>query len=261
MENMKVGQIYSTKDYGAFKKLKGNRSVLQRRKNLILASIRDNGWIRNPIVVNEKMEIVDGQGRFEALKELDMPIEYCISEGSTTRDCVTLNLKQKNWGTLDYITCYAGLGYQSYITLLDYIRKYGYLGVEQVCAMLCDPGELENGRTGHIRNGTYVMKNPETADDRLQFLSKALECIGKGSGRIKCWAAALRFVYSCPLIDNDRMISTLEKNIALLDPCVNTESAIRNLERVYNYNIRGRVYFVPEYDKYRHGVRMPTVLN
>ena len=36
------------------------------------------GFIKNPIVVNEKMEIIDGQGRFEVCKEKGLPIYYNI---------------------------------------------------------------------------------------------------------------------------------------------------------------------------------------
>ena len=261
MENTRVGQIYSTRDYNAFQKLQGNRAVLQRRKNLILTSIRENGWIRNPIVVNEKMEIVDGQGRFEALKQLNMPVEYCISEGSTIKDCVALNLKQKNWGTLDYVQCYADLGNENYIQLLHYIEKYKHLGVEQVCSMLYEYRGVRQGDTAGIRSGNFILAHPETADDRLQFLEKALKLIGKGRGRFRSWTVAMRFIYACPAIDNDRMLEALGKNIALLDPCIDAATAVRSLERVYNYGIRGRVYFIPEYDRYRYSYNHQTMVS
>lgn len=90
-----VGAIYSSEDYSVFRKLNGNRSVLEQRKNMIMASITERGWIRNPVVVNEKMEIIDGQGRFEALKELGLPIEYVVAKGASISDCIALNIKQK----------------------------------------------------------------------------------------------------------------------------------------------------------------------
>lgn len=123
MKNAKVGFVYSTMDYDEFKRLNGNRTVLIGRKNLIMSSIKERGWIRNPIVVNEKMEMIDGQGRFEALKELNMPIEYVVSEGATIDDCIALNLKQKNRGPIDYIQCYADMGNQNYSKLLGFIQE------------------------------------------------------------------------------------------------------------------------------------------
>ena len=74
----KVGFVYSTEDYSVFQKLNGNRDVLESRKNKIMESILERGWIRNPIVVNQKFEVIDGQGRLEALQELKMPVEYVI---------------------------------------------------------------------------------------------------------------------------------------------------------------------------------------
>ena len=92
----KVDYVYSTADYSAFKKLTGNRDILENRKNLIISSINERGWIRNPVVVNDNMEIIDGQGRFEALKELGLPIEYVVAHGATISDCIALNIKQTN---------------------------------------------------------------------------------------------------------------------------------------------------------------------
>lgn len=48
--------IYATEDYSQFKFLVGNRDVTIRRKNRIKESIRNFGYILNPIVVNENME-------------------------------------------------------------------------------------------------------------------------------------------------------------------------------------------------------------
>lgn len=92
---MQDNTIYCTSDYTVFKKLLGNRVVLEQRKNTIKNSIIENGYVRNPIVVNEKMEIIDGQGRFEALKELKLPIEYVIAYGAGQKECIALNANQK----------------------------------------------------------------------------------------------------------------------------------------------------------------------
>lgn len=256
MQNTKVGFIYSTKDYDEFHKLNGNRTVLQQRKNMILASIRERGWIRNPIVVNEKMEMIDGQGRFEALKELDMPIEYCISEGATIDDCIALNLKQKNWTTIDYINCYAEMGKKDYVTLLKYIQDYKELGVEPICIMLSE-GNGTLTRDCKIYKGNFVLRNPETAKGRMDFLKQSIDIIGRSRGRLRCWTLALKFVFDSTKIDNERMLKVLAKYINLLNVCVDADGAVKSLEAVYNYNMgaKGRVYFIPEYDKYREGTR------
>lgn len=108
------GCVYSTNDYDIFKHLKGNR-ILDDRKNYIISSIKENGWVTNPIIVNKDMEIINGQHRYAALKALNMPIQYIIAENANIHDCIALNIKQQNWKLVDYIRCYADMGNDDYV--------------------------------------------------------------------------------------------------------------------------------------------------
>ena len=116
--------VYCTKNYNLFKPLLGNRVVFENRKQVLISSIKQNGWITNPILVNKNMEIINGQHRFEALKELNMPIEYIVFEDATIQDCIALNIKQQNWKLSDYIRCYAETGNDDYIFLMEQLKKY-----------------------------------------------------------------------------------------------------------------------------------------
>jgi ParB-like chromosome segregation protein Spo0J len=68
----RIEKIFETRDYGMFKRLKGNRDITTNRVAIIKASIENIGYISNPIICNENMEIIDGQGRYEACKELEI---------------------------------------------------------------------------------------------------------------------------------------------------------------------------------------------
>lgn len=63
-----------TSDYFRFKILDGNRDVLKSHVNKIKESMKKFGWIGPGIIVNEKFEIIDGQTRFYAAKELGLPM-------------------------------------------------------------------------------------------------------------------------------------------------------------------------------------------
>ena len=65
----KVMNVYSTENYRRFKKLLDNREVTPQRVNQIMKSIRDVGYIVSPIIVNEKYEVIDGQGRLAAAEQ------------------------------------------------------------------------------------------------------------------------------------------------------------------------------------------------
>lgn len=100
MDNV-IGQIYQTTDYSKFKRLKGNRDVKNAKK--IVDSINDVGYVLSPILVNEKMEVIDGQNRLDALVKLDMPVVYMMQEGIGRKECQALNINQTNWTTEQFI--------------------------------------------------------------------------------------------------------------------------------------------------------------
>lgn len=97
MEGKEVAyNVYVTKDYSIFKRLVGNRDIPESRISKIVESIQTIGWVHNPIIVNEKMEVIDGQGRLTALQRLKMPIEYIIAEGAGNKECIYMNMNMVN---------------------------------------------------------------------------------------------------------------------------------------------------------------------
>ena len=93
--------VRKTNNYKKFRFVDGNRDVA--RTGRIRNSIKENGWYRQPILVNEHFEIIEGQHRFVVCKELGLPIEYVVQEGLEVKDCVPLNVSRKNWSVADYV--------------------------------------------------------------------------------------------------------------------------------------------------------------
>ena len=95
--------VYTTTDYSIFKKLEGNRTVKQKRINAITESVSAVGWVTNPIIVNENMEIIDGQGRLEVLKSMNLPVDYVIQAGAGLKECQEINLHTMIWTSEEMI--------------------------------------------------------------------------------------------------------------------------------------------------------------
>lgn len=248
---IKVGSVYSTSDYSVFNKLRGNREIFDNRKNMIIESINNRGWIRNPIVVNENMEIIDGQGRFEALKELGLPVEYVVSKGATIDDCIALNVRQANWKNIDYVKCFANLGNEDYILLLSLYSAYP--NMPDTCVNTIAGTLMSDGASCSmaLRNGKFRIYDREHIHDRCAFANECLGIIGNGNGRLRNWSAVLKFVYYCESISCDLFIARLKKNRAFIIPCVNVKQVLECLEKVYNYGAKkNKVYFIPEWDKF-----------
>lgn len=244
-----VGAIYSSTDYSSFQKLNGNRSVLDQRKNMIMASIMERGWIRNPVVVNEKMEIIDGQGRFEALKELGLPVEYVVAKGATISDCIALNIKQKNWSAEDYIKCYADMGNNDYAVLYSLMGKYQEIKNSSLHVVV--GRATRDGSSTEIKSGAFKVFDPDSLEDRLDFVNNCLSVVGQGNGANRTWVGALKFIYFCNKIDNNIFLEKLKRHRVFLYPCATVRQALEIFEKIYNYNAKkSKVYFIPEYEEW-----------
>ena len=83
-----VKRIEETVDYDKFSLIEGNRPF---NKGLLLTleeSIVEEGnyLADNPIIVNERLEIIDGQHRWNIAKKLHLPLYYIISNGLGLRE-------------------------------------------------------------------------------------------------------------------------------------------------------------------------------
>lgn len=98
--------IYQSKNYDKFRFLESNRMVDFRHVRRLKKSIADIGLIE-PIVVNDRLEVIDGQHRLQALKELDEPVTYIVSHSADKATVMDVNNTQKNWSLSDYVTSQA----------------------------------------------------------------------------------------------------------------------------------------------------------
>lgn len=118
--------IEKTKDYDQFIFREDNRyKIDQAHVAKLRESIKSCNMLDlKPIVVNERMEIIDGQHRFLAARSLGVDIYYKIQQNIDTREVILLNLT-KSWGAMDYLNYYMKNGYQEYIKLYNFMKDNG----------------------------------------------------------------------------------------------------------------------------------------
>ena len=124
--------IFKTKDYSVFKRLEENREVTDGRRDAIIESIRKVGYQPVPILVNEKFEIVDGQGRADACEKLGLPIYFVIKKGIGYNECIAMNTQMQNWDIYDFVASYTKKGIPDYVKLQEYKEQVGNLDIIEV---------------------------------------------------------------------------------------------------------------------------------
>ncbi|MGN2339004.1 ParB N-terminal domain-containing protein [Clostridium cagae] len=118
-----VTTIYQTCDYEMFDKVNGNRLINSVNYTKLLKSMEEKQLLI-PICVNENLQIIDGQHRFNACKELKKPIHFYITEGYTIEDVKRANLVGKNWSKVDFLNLFMSQNNINYIDFAEILDTY-----------------------------------------------------------------------------------------------------------------------------------------
>lgn len=248
-----IATVYRTSDLSMFKTLKGNRDVKENRKQALIESIDKHGYITNPIIVNEKYEVIDGQGRLSACKELGCPIDYVIVPNVGINECMVLNMNMKNWLTIDFVESYAKQGKEDYVNILD-LSKMGFGLRTYMFANGLFGGTVVAERT--IKEGRAVSSKEtyQKAKKALEYLQTVKPFTDKVEGRKADLESAVLYAYSDENCDNERLTTCLAKYYNLISNVISIKSAMDEISKIYNRHLKDkpRLYLSEDYDRFRH---------
>ena len=244
-----IGQIMEEPDYSRFHRLPDNRNVVESRVGKLVASISEK-YILNPIIVNEKMEIIDGQGRYEALKRLGLPIHYIIAEGATSEDCRRTNKYNTKWSALDFAESYEKAGVESYVRLLKVCRKHGQ-PIKRVLRM-ANRGErtinvnAKNGMTKFEKGElTFTEEDAAKAERALVLANEILSALQFTDRPNDTFYVAVKICCETEGYEHARMIANCRRNRSTYAQMSGIDSQLKEFERIYNYktHTQNRLYF------------------
>lgn len=237
-EREKTYNVYVTKDYSIFKRLIGNRDIPESRISKIVESIQTIGWVHNPIIVNEKMEVIDGQGRLTALQRLKMPVEYIIAEGAGNKECIYMNMNMVNWKLPDFIKSYAEQGNENYQRLLSLMQRYANGNLDIISTAIY---RVSKSKHRDIKQGTLQLTEEQyrAAVPRLEYIKPILEEIDdkKLPGSVVMLMQTLVYYYDYPEVDKERLRYSVEKYIYNATPWVLNTDCEKEVENCYNYGL------------------------
>lgn len=230
--------VYVTKDYSIFKRLVGNRDIPESRISKIVESIQTIGWVHNPIIVNEKMEVIDGQGRLTALQRLKMPVEYIIAEGAGNKECIYMNMNMVNWKLPDFIKSYAEQGNENYQRLLSLMERYANGNLDIISTAVY---RVSKSKHREIKSGILQLTEEQykAAIPRLEYIKPILENIDekKLPGSMVTLMQTLIYYFDYPEVDKDRLKYSVERYIYNATPWVSHSDCEKEVENAYNYGL------------------------
>ena len=246
MENTEM-IINKTNDYSIFRKLVGNRNVYGKCKG-IKKSIEKIGWMMIPVLVNEKMEIVEGQTRFEACKELGLPIYYIIQPGIGLKECRYLNYYNRVWNLQEIIDskCIEGNDDSNKIRMLT--DEFQCTTLEAINSL----GIQKIGRGDFERDIVISDEDYMKARQHLIGYMKIKPFIARFHGAKRDYVAVTSYMVDHG-VDMDRMAESLK----IVDPeqfnASSRMAMIKSFQEAYNYNIKRRSNRIYVYESYRKG--------
>lgn len=238
-------KIYITFNYEIFKKLEGNRDLRVVEK--IKKSIKEVGYILSPICVNENMEVIDGQNRLQALKELGLPVYYYICKGIGIKEAIQLNLGRQNWRPIDYARAYALRGNENYKRLLDLMKLTTFISLGEM-ACLCR-GIIAGSGIGStiITNGSFECDQKRMLEvscriEELEELKEPIKCI---EGYERTIITGISWLMDVEGIKKDRLKDVIAKKYPLLHPVMTPRRFLEDISDIYNKSLRkeDRLYF------------------
>lgn len=240
----------ATSDYSKFKTLKQNRAVNAAHVARLVASIEKNPHILDaqPILVNENMEIIDGQHRFEACKHLGIPVPYVQVAGLDVADAREMNAIQKNWTAMDYAWSHASTGNVHYKALLKYRSEHPRLSLSVVRA-ICSSGQGSLGGDESVsqsfRNGNFtVNRDVEEVEWILSQIDVISEIVNyempMSTGLV---TAVCKAIDTIDEFDMEQLLKNLRKNPQMMHRTSTVRDGLRMIEEIFNHGKHNRIRF------------------
>lgn len=221
--------IHVTSEYDKFITLGGNRQLDKGHINKLRAKIENEGNLTSefPVVVNDKFEIIDGQHRIAALKELYYPVYYVVQKGLNLDTVRQINLGRRNWTWLDYATSYAKEGKKDYQDLIDFNQMSG-LGKKPLMQYCGYKGTLQDYQAGDFR-----IDDKAVTFKLLNGLAGCEEALGyspRGNFPVALYNIMVNKDY-----EQSRMLKALRQYSGLLETWHTVKDWQRNIETIYNH--------------------------
>lgn len=252
-------KVKSTTHYEWFKFVDGNRDVEHATK--IKKSIEAVGLLICPILCNEHFEIIDGQGRFTACKDLGLPVYYVQQKGIGIAEVRKMNSVSSNWKVGDFVHSYA-VGNDKkmdYVYLDSLQRQFPAFGNNVIANAINGYG---NGTYApKIRNGEFECDAEmyEKAQECFSWLSDFVPYVKQIGGKCNYLYTALIWCFKNESVDNSYLLEKFKKYYSSIDEIAIESNAIKQIQdRIYNFNLRPPrelVYLSSDYERFKRSSR------
>jgi hypothetical protein len=178
-------KIYQTTNYDTLKIKNDNRDIDYKKVISIIESYKTEGVLMVPAIVNQDLEIIDGQNRWTAIKQLEeiegirKPFYFIIQPEYKSEQMITINNNSTNWNKKDYLKHYIANDNKNYIIYEQFTRDFSWLSTTTAESIF-------TGRIDGVNSKRQkVLVDTSNSDDLAEFMSGRSKKHKKDIGREK----------------------------------------------------------------------------
>jgi hypothetical protein len=246
VQKEQVNVVFKTANLDQFTNISGNRVPNPAHIKRLVESINKYGVLCNPILVNEKMQVIDGQHRLMACRETQSEVYYIILPGYNLDEVHTLNLNQKNWSKKDFMFGYANMGIQSYMNLANFTNLNNDFTFNDCVALCSNVSSATAQSMKHLKPSTQIFEEGTWQ--------------GKDFNLAQIWATKLRLLkphyagynrssfvgvmiqlFQNPKFNFNEFLHKVSLQPGALRDCANREQYRNLIHDIYNWRSRNKI--------------------
>jgi len=236
LQDKEVNQVYKTKDYSKFKSKDGNRNLNELHLKRLTESVKANDLLHaNPILVNQKYEIIDGQHRFNVCRNLRKAVHYIKVKGLGLSEIQILNANSKNWKLEDYIDGYCQMNLSEYCYFQNLLNK-NKIGIGSLLSMFA-VGSNSGNAIADLKNGNLRLDYKTRGLIILEWINDWEQYYENANRRN--FILALIQLYNVKGYSHEKMMHKIKYQSSKLVDSTKTKTYLALLEEIYNYKERG----------------------
>lgn len=238
-----LSDVYQTSNLDAFKEIKGRRPINSIHVKNLIKSMEEFGYLCRPLLVNEKLEVVDGNHRLEAAKFLGIAIYFVVVPGTGLKELHVMGLNQKNWSQQSFLESYANLGYVDYVKLRAFHKENPEFKLNDVILMCTNPyshnPKEEPISRRNFKKGKWKLMELNRAEGyikKLNIVKKHYEGYRRSS-----FIGTMIDLLNHPDFDFELFIKKLKLQPTAMIDCSKKTQYRRVIEDIYNYKNHNKV--------------------
>ena len=271
--------VYETTDLDKFIFAKWNRNV-RKKKVKALSERMKIFFLSFTIIVNELLEIIDGQHRLSALKIyneyrksiglLPIPLRYEIREGWGEKECKELNSETSTFSNEDTLKQEMYNGNENYLLYDKFRKEYPFLGHNTVIGLLSgNIKATKGGENKSFKVGTFKVRDYEESVNKINKIIDIVETgiipLGdRGNPQTTYTLSVLPFIFDGKY-DHQHMMEQIKNRNKYTKVSLPESTKLTTckyyLQKLYNHDVdkKGRLPILTKAQMYKEEIKRENV--